>query len=433
MHRIVAPLALALLGACAAPALSPSTAESGVTAVKRPPALPDRDGPTPWGGVDASRWRPEAVIANAASTALNEAWRDPATRDAVVAIPLAMLGSELFPYGDGQSNAAPSLRGWPVTDRPPVVATLIRRDDEQVRVALRLDRALPTSAEAVVVRWRVAGQLATARVPISVDASGDRVGTWSPPADLELGDPLTTSSFAVAPEGWRGGFGVSFVQPVRTASSLAAASARFSDGALLLDRERVGVGREDGRRTGSVRERLRAHHFAARYNHQGPGPVVPYATPDVHAAFPWDGRLVRTGVGGGLTWVADERPAGYKVMLQCFDARRQEDEAGPEGGVPSGSGWHRIGDRAETVVNDLEEAPMLVGYAARDVIAPWDAGVDGFAWNLSDVATFRWLMPGEAMVAPRGAFHWFGFSHDAPTCAEVIVSPEHASLADFEP
>src|SRR5205823_10041565 len=43
---------------------------------------------TPWGGTDATRWRPEAIMANAASQALNEAWSRTGTTDAIVAMPM---------------------------------------------------------------------------------------------------------------------------------------------------------------------------------------------------------------------------------------------------------------------------------------------------------------------------------------------------------
>src|SRR3989442_13951675 len=45
-------------------------------AVVVPPKLPTANGTgrlTPWGGPDPTRWRPEAIMANAASAALNEA------------------------------------------------------------------------------------------------------------------------------------------------------------------------------------------------------------------------------------------------------------------------------------------------------------------------------------------------------------------------
>src|SRR5262245_40277388 len=64
--------------------------------------------PTTWGGGDPGRWRPEAILANAVSEAMNRAWGLPGARDVVVAVPVHMLSSEFFEFGDGQANAAVS-------------------------------------------------------------------------------------------------------------------------------------------------------------------------------------------------------------------------------------------------------------------------------------------------------------------------------------
>src|SRR5207247_819532 len=80
---------------------------------------------TPWGGTDPTRWRPEAIMANAASQALNEAWSRTGVQDAIVAMPMHMLNSNFYEFGDGQANVAPSFEGWHES-RPPVVATLLK-------------------------------------------------------------------------------------------------------------------------------------------------------------------------------------------------------------------------------------------------------------------------------------------------------------------
>src|SRR5437763_500888 len=58
------------------------------------PELPSATGTgalTPWGGTDATRWRPEAIMANASSRALNDAWSRADVDDAIVAMPIRML------------------------------------------------------------------------------------------------------------------------------------------------------------------------------------------------------------------------------------------------------------------------------------------------------------------------------------------------------
>src|SRR5437660_9775956 len=86
---------LAPLAACAAPSAdsgdSVTASESNLGSDPTIPMLPAPGGTgalTAWGGSDASKWRPEAVLANAASRAINDAWSRSDVRDVVVAVPL---------------------------------------------------------------------------------------------------------------------------------------------------------------------------------------------------------------------------------------------------------------------------------------------------------------------------------------------------------
>jgi hypothetical protein len=412
---------LALAGACANHPTTPAEVASSAEINERHPALPED-----WGGANASRWRPEAVIANVASQALNDAWRDPATRDVIVAVPTNMLGSDLYPYGDGQSNAAPSFNNWPTKERPPVIATLIDRGDQGSVIRIRLDRTLPTTA--TIAKLRAPGQQ-TIDLALTIDSSGDRIGELTTSATTAF---FTRNAFAVIPDGWRAGFAISFAHPTKKVSDL---PARITQ---LLDREQVRATTATATTSTPTDTRLRSHVFTERYNNQAPGStIVPYTNTDVHARFPMNGRLVTTAVGGGRTWVADARIDGYKTMYQCFDARDRSAEASAandqgQGGVASGTGWHAVGDRAETIVNDVEKTPMLVGFAQRDIIMNGnDIGPDGYAWNLNAVATIRLLMPNEALITPRGTLHWFAFSSESQaSCAEILVSPETERSGD---
>lgn len=387
MKRLLLPFFL-LLAACTADAAdAPRTTESEVVTRQKPPMLPQT-----FGG-DAAGWRPEAILVNAAAGALGAAWSEPGVTDVIVAIPVTMIGSEVFPYGDGQSNAAPSFGGWS-EKRPPLVAVAIT-SSRGTDVVVHLDRALPFDGKTVVVKRSGTD----VELPITVDAHGDRVARF----------PGGAETFAVVPAGWRAGFVVDFTHTVKEADALRAA--RF------LDREKLAA--KEGEGPGAVDARVRSHAFQSSVNGRT-GVVPPYANDDVHAAFPEGGTMVKTGAGGGRTWVFDDRTDGVKTMIQCFDGR----DAAKEAGVPSATGWHQIGDAAETAVNDLERAPMLVAAGVAGKIARGDVGPDGFAWNLTHAVTFRWLMPGEALVSPRGTFHWFGFTHAAAACAEIVVSPD---------
>src|SRR4051812_298030 len=78
---------------------SEAFAEANLETVPTIPVLPAAGGTgdlTPWGGADASKWRPEAILANAASEAMNAGWSRSGVNDVVVAIPLKLWSSGFF-------------------------------------------------------------------------------------------------------------------------------------------------------------------------------------------------------------------------------------------------------------------------------------------------------------------------------------------------
>jgi hypothetical protein len=58
------------------------------------------------------------------------------------------------------------------------------------------------------------------------------------------------------------------------------------------------------------------------------------------------------------------------------------------------------GKPAETLVNDVEDSPIPMG-SAWTPLAPSDLPSGSFAFGFSEVATLRWVRPGEAFVTPR--------------------------------
>src|SRR5262245_52201093 len=140
LKHVAWALALITLG-CSAGAVD-SNATSTATLTGKVPQLPWAGGAgalTPWGGTDPSRWRPEAILANAMSQALNDAWALPDVKDAIVATPVKMLNSGFREFGDGQANAAPSFEWWHGS-RPPLTAALVRFNSAPAQVRLRFDR-----------------------------------------------------------------------------------------------------------------------------------------------------------------------------------------------------------------------------------------------------------------------------------------------------
>jgi hypothetical protein len=444
-------LSVALLAVACGPSMEVNTGASqsdlGQDARVTIPTLPSPSGTgalSPWGGTDASRWRPEAIIANAASTALNDAWKKEHVTDAIIAIPTRMLQSTYYEYGDGQSNAAPSFPYWHES-RPQVVATLLRTDDDATHVTFRFDHALAISGKSIDVS--VDGQTST--VPFVRSADGAAIAEWSPPASLGWSGNFSGSAIAVRPTGWNDWFPIWFRMPVKRIDQVRAAHARYADGKSIVDRE--GVSSQSSANAGdgsSPYQRLMSHDFTAPYNARGTGHVPPFAPDNIHAFFPYLDHNYVTGVGRGWTWVADEQPSGFKDMYTCFERRRAADEASaPDGGVASGGGWHQIGDRQETILNDLETSPLVVGSAMGNPLLP-SALPDGqLAYGNTDVITVRWLMPGEAFITPNGGaardtngvtydqsnYHWFFFQAAQEVCTEEIVTPAGAAPTGFDP
>jgi hypothetical protein len=142
---LFAPLASFAFGCSSHPGESLGGSTSAASQSASMPTLPWAGGTgalSPWGGADPNRWRPEAVMANAASEALNMAWTEAGVREAIVAVPVKMLSSNFFEFGDGQSNAAPSFEWWG-SKRPPVVATLLRYAAAPTKIVFKFDRDLP--------------------------------------------------------------------------------------------------------------------------------------------------------------------------------------------------------------------------------------------------------------------------------------------------
>src|SRR5689334_7841675 len=100
---------------------------TGVEPLVTSPKLPSPSGTgelAPWGGSDPTTWRPDAIIANASASALNEALATPDVVDATAAVPVRMKTFGFEEFGDGQVEAAPSFERWR-SPSPPLIATLL--------------------------------------------------------------------------------------------------------------------------------------------------------------------------------------------------------------------------------------------------------------------------------------------------------------------
>jgi hypothetical protein len=344
----------------------------------------------PWGGPDAARWKPEAIIANAVTAELQ---RDPSAR---VSVPVTLWQSQYAPYGDGQTNAAAAFAYW-TGERPPVVGT-----KRGPRITIRFDRTLPFSGDTFEL-WTPAGTW-VASVPSTRTAAGDWV--------IELAAPpaAIAERLVVSPRGWRDGFPLSFALPITSvaglASSLPPSLRRLPGGEPVVDP--VGAGPAAAGAT-TPRDVLRSTSFPAGFINQ-----YPFTSSDLHAAFPQGGAPRVTAVGGSETWVAE---SPFKNMYVCLARRGTAAEA--QHGVPSGAGWHHIGDAGESILSSVEESPLLVGYAAGARLSPPANGA--LAYGLEHATTYALLQPGQAFTAPRGDFHWYAVHHATDPCVQVWV------------
>jgi hypothetical protein len=398
------------------------------------PRLPEPGGTgalAPWGGSDPAKWRSEAVVANAVSTAMNAAWSRSDVKDVVVAVPVKLWSSGFYEFGDGQANARAEFEFWRGQSRPPVVASLIKLKNAQTKIVIRFDRALPYGGTAFELRYNATTMPLTA----TRDASGDAVVEINLPSGLSFDDLLSQQSALVHPTGWADWFPLTFHMPVKKIADLRASQLRFSDGKTVIDRENVtSVGATDGKTT---LQRLLGHQFAGSYNGRT-GSTQPFTPASIHATYFFYGQKITTGVGQGWTWVADERPNGFKVMYTCFEKRRADLEAtAPNGGVASGGGWHQINDAAETIMNDVEKAPVMIAHGRTAVWAERDLPSGRFSYGLGDVATFRWLKPGEAFITVKGTsaqpnYHWYFFQGSDDVCTEELINPQGQVPQNFD-
>jgi hypothetical protein len=342
----------------------------------------------PWGGPDPARWQPEAIIANAVAAELQ---RDPGAR---VSVPVTLWKSPYAPYGDGQTNAAAAFVYWNGA-RPPVIAA-----KHGSRIEIRFDRTLPFTGDTFEL-WTPNGTWMQ-----SVPSTRTQAGDWlivlaNPPAPI-------AERLVVTPRGWRDGFPLSFALPITSvdqlARSLPASLRRLPGGEPVVDPVGAAAAAE-GTRT--VHDVLRSTSFPAGFVNQHP-----FVSSDLHAAFPQGGAPRITAVGGASTWVAE---SPFKNLYVCLDRRATAAEA--QHGVPSGAGWHHVGDAGESILSSLEDSPLLIGYAAGARLAPPTNGE--LAYGLEHATTYALLQPGQAFTTPRGDFHWYAVHHATDPCVQV--------------
>ena len=363
------------------------------------PILPSLETSDPWGGSNPEAWKNEAVLTNAVSRALNEGWAKPGIEDVMVSVPLTMVstGSEARVYGDGQTNATMHFSpSWP-HKTPQLVASLLvfkGKRQLQLRFSSKLDIKTP---EVTIVSYP-AGTTQKDNVKLDrEEGSNDLKATWDVPSALTFGNVENAYVLWVTIKDWNHSFPLDFRFPIYKIDTLAkAAGSAKTAGKSPLDP--LGI-RERVKKNGTFAQaELMNTNFSEEWLRVNGSPILP--NDSIHGEV----KGVKTAVGGGYTsLVLRGQNSTFKNLYSCFDPRNLAAES--THGVPSGGGWHEIGDAAETILNNLEDGPVLVGYASG---APQQNGPDGkgVAFDNKDIATYRLLRPGEAMTTRAGNTTW---------------------------
>ncbi|MGZ3787827.1 MAG: hypothetical protein ACXVLQ_04855 [Bacteriovorax sp.] len=404
--------------------------------------LPSALGPEPWGGKDSQKWRPEAILANAASYWLNNSWNQANVSEVIVSVPVKMIYTNERVYGDGQTNS--SLRfgdNWNY-DRPQLVATLIKYQNGVRHIVFSFSSNVKLSTPKIQITSFIADNAGkTSRKDETlemVNRNGLNIFDWNVPSQVGFGDLNINRVVWVHPVGWDSSFPIDFRMPIYTTQKLSAfAVGAKTAGSAPLDP--MNIYNRSKHNADSPQSILLNSSFGPEWikNNNGTNEL---RNESIHGEIHRNGNEVKTAVGGGLTWLVDKGVnSTFKNLYTCFDPRNYQKES--QYGVPSGGGWHEIGDAAETIINDLEKGPAVVGFATG---LPWPTPPDNnkFAWGLSDVASVRFLMPGEGLTTPAGDqtwkedhensrgsepsgggrnYHWFMFPGDAPTCTQEWV------------
>jgi hypothetical protein len=423
------------------------------------PSLPTADSPHPWGGPRPDHWKPEAILANAMSSMMNESWKSADVADVIVSSPVKMIFTNERVYGDGQTNSSLSFGPSWKESTPPLVAALITSTNGSRKVHFHL----PSSTSLTPLRLKIVfftdenGKSVRGNETVTVAKSDSGIdGEWIVPATVRFGSLEHARVIWIQMGDAKQVLPLDFRMPIYSVNRLIkAAGTAKTAGLSPLDPLQVSARSLAARNLPELV--LLNSNYGPQWVKNDQGSNV-LRNESIHGSIHRDNSEIKTSVGGGLTWLVDKVEfTTFKNLYTCFDARRYEDDGSGKpsetsSGVPSGGGWHEIGDAAETIINDLETSPVMVGFATG---LPWPTPPDqGEFYNgLSDVASVRWLKPGEALMTAAGDqtwkedaafrgpkhdgssratepsgggrnYHWFFFDEDSPICTQEWVHNE---------
>ncbi len=283
---------------------------------------------------------------------------------AVLSLPVAIARSSYHPFGDGQSNAKMGLGSWKESSFPVVGIETQKPNGNSSREYIFHPSLHITNFN-----------------------------------ESKLGPKI----YKVVPAGWEDAFYFNFNSNVQPISQLLCG---ISEGARTFSEQRMAPDPAKVGKSISGAEKILNRHLGTGYNNA--------AWPDtnVHGRFP-NKEGEATALGGVVTkGLVDKSFGPFKQLYTCFEARNIAAER--ESGIPSGAGWHHIGDPAETILNNLETLSLPVAVGRTH-------GFEKAAYGLSESITATWLGSDEFLLTPKEEFHWYLNPYEVAVCTEIWV------------
>lgn len=416
-----------------------------------------KDGvPVNWGNLssNAKALTLEAKMANVAALRLNRAAdlksyleaapSDLVIDDAVVSVPIKLLTGSRQPFGDGQKNYSIALVGWPQQETmPPVVFTAVfgRRGAAHFRVLITevsqsfiqmIHGATPPTIEGEFsddkgnknyVQLALDTKEKTYRAVIAENAAGElklkntlagvvsRMDGWMPSKI----DAKSKSSL-------RARFGL----PTKLENRYFPVLARFPHLSLNEFHNNLPAAQRflpNGRRAVdapyNAKQGTSESTLSKWFNDSGREAIANFYPqfPGVHHEYEsHTGSVHRTATGAVDTYVLKEKAGGNEVLYTCFDARNQKEEA--NWGVPSGAGWHAIGEptKAETILNNMESTGIFAAWGAQAPFSFQEAS----PFEAKDSIAYRVMRPLEAFTTLQGDAHWYAVDTASKPCVTII-------------
>lgn len=358
-----------------------------------------------------------------------------------VSVPVKMITSKNHVYGDGQTNASLSFgQGWN-QKHPQLVATLIKYKNGDRKVLFHFSPTIKVSQIHLISNVQASSKSLKTTLPVKKIKEA-LLAEWTVPSQVIFGDDFTSQLTWVRIDGWTSTFPIDFRMSIHSNEKLI----QLSQNHKTLQQNPMDPIKvfERSRSKNEIPQSILLNGvYGNEWFRLDPQGSAMLSNNSVHGNI----GLTKTAVGGGLTWFIERgKNSTFKNLYTCFQPRNYQAES--DEGVPSGAGWHEIGDPAETIINNMETGPVIVGSA---IGLPWPKPPEtkNFSWELSDIVTIRLLMPGEALMTGAGDqtwkedfkwrkqrddsdrgqetsgggrhYHWFIFNSDRPTCTQEWV------------